>query len=77
MVIVAVDTNEASPVDLGVEDFGRLEIRRNEDGRFETKTSGLSGNYDRHVYMEDSGQLTFGVWTGFTNTITSWMRLIA
>ena len=33
--------------------------------------SGYSSNYDRHVYMEDSGQLTFGVWTGFTNTITS------
>lgn len=33
--------------------------------------SGNSSNYDRHVYMENSGQLTFGVWTGTANTITS------
>ncbi|MBX9244948.1 PKD domain-containing protein [Actinotalea ferrariae] len=31
----------------------------------------LSSNYDRHVYMETDGRLTFGVWTGATNTITS------
>ena len=30
-----------------------------------------SGSYDRHVYMQDNGQLVFGVWTGFTNTITT------
>ena len=28
-----------------------------------TRTA-VSGNYDRHVYMEDNGQLVFGVWTG-------------
>ena len=33
--------------------------------------SGLSPNYDRHVYMENDGRLTFGVWTGSPNTITS------
>ena len=38
---------------------------------FGNTQSGTSSNYDRHVYMEDSGQLTFGVWTGATNTITS------
>jgi PKD repeat protein len=38
---------------------------------FGNANSGLSGNYDRHIYMEGSGQLTFGVWTGFTNTATS------
>ena len=26
--------------------------------------SGNSSNYDRHVYMENDGQLIFGVWTG-------------
>ena len=31
---------------------------------FGDQPSGLSSNYDRHVYMENSGQLTFGVWTG-------------
>ena len=47
--------------------------------------SGNSSNYDRHVYMENSGQLTFGVWTGQANTITSpnsyndgqWHHLVA
>ena len=33
--------------------------------------TGTSGSYDRHVYMETDGRLTFGVWTGATNTITS------
>ncbi|MCL3861290.1 PKD domain-containing protein [Actinotalea sp. K2] len=38
---------------------------------FGSSRTGLSNNYDRHVYMEDSGQLTFGVWTGEASTITS------
>ena len=38
---------------------------------FGNNATGLSSNYDRHVYMENDGRLTFGVWTGFTNTITS------
>ncbi len=38
---------------------------------FGNAQSGTSGNYDRHVYMETNGQVTFGVWTGFTNTATS------
>ncbi|MDM7855582.1 PKD domain-containing protein [Cellulomonas alba] len=33
--------------------------------------TGTSGSYDRHVYMETGGQLTFGVWTGQANTITT------
>ncbi|MCU1431107.1 MAG: hypothetical protein JWP95_212, partial [Actinotalea sp.] len=38
---------------------------------FGTAQTGTSGGYDRHVYMDNSGTLTFGVWTGFTNTITT------
>lgn len=38
---------------------------------FGDQRTGLSGNYDRHVYMEHSGQLTFGVWTGDANVIHS------
>ncbi len=38
---------------------------------FGDQRSGFSGNYDRHVFMENSGQLTFGVWTGQASTITS------
>ena len=33
--------------------------------------SQTSSNYDRHVYMQDNGQLVFGTYTGSTNTATS------
>ncbi|MBX0299473.1 PKD domain-containing protein [Cryobacterium sp. 1639] len=33
--------------------------------------TGLSGNYDRHVYLQDDGRLVFGTWTGTANTITT------
>jgi PKD repeat protein len=32
---------------------------------------GLSSGYDRHIYMQDNGQLVFGTYTNQTNTITS------
>jgi PKD repeat protein len=38
---------------------------------FGNAQSGLSSNYDRHVYMQNNGQLVFGTWTGSENTITS------
>ncbi|MEN0083467.1 MAG: PKD domain-containing protein [Leifsonia sp.] len=38
---------------------------------FGDQQSGLSSNYDRHVYMQDDGRLVFGVWTGQANTITT------
>ena len=38
---------------------------------FGNTNSGTSSGYDRHVYMETDGRLTFGVWTGQTNTITT------
>ncbi|WP_143264661.1 PKD domain-containing protein [Arthrobacter sp. 49Tsu3.1M3] len=38
---------------------------------FGNQPTGLSSGYDRHVYMEQDGRLTFGVWTGNPNTITS------
>lgn len=52
---------------------------------FGAASTGLSSNYDRHVYMENDGRLTFGVWTGQTNTITTpqayndnqWHHLVA
>ena len=52
---------------------------------FGDASSGESSNYDRHVYMLDSGQLVFGVWTGQPNTITTpdayndgnWHQLVA
>ncbi len=52
---------------------------------FGSGNSGTSGSYDRHVYMQDNGQLVFGTWTGQTNTITTpssynngrWHHLVA
>ena len=52
---------------------------------FGNSQTGLSNNYDRHVYMQDNGTLAFGVWTGQTNlAITSasyndgnWHHLVA
>ena len=38
---------------------------------FGSNQSGASGSYDRHVYMENSGQLTFGTYNGNVNTTTS------
>ncbi|MFZ1286058.1 MAG: LamG-like jellyroll fold domain-containing protein [Candidatus Phosphoribacter sp.] len=38
---------------------------------FGCSQTGTSGCYDRHVYLSSDGKLTFGVWTGFTNTITT------
>ena len=38
---------------------------------FGCSQTGTSGCYDRHIYLNNDGRLTFGVWTGFTNTITT------
>lgn len=36
---------------------------------FGSKSSGTSGSYDRHVYLDSSGRLTFGVHAGSQQTI--------
>ena len=38
---------------------------------FGCSQTGTSGCYDRHIYLSQDGKATFGVWTGFTNTITT------
>jgi len=38
---------------------------------FGNNQTGASGNYDRHIWMDDSGHLSFGIWTGAAETITS------
>jgi PKD repeat protein len=38
---------------------------------FGCSQTGTSGCYDRHIYVNNDGRVTFGVWTGFTNTITT------
>ncbi|WP_194762622.1 PKD domain-containing protein [Microbacterium sp. UFMG61] len=38
---------------------------------FGSSATGNSSSYDRHVYLDNSGRVTFGVYTGSTQTITS------
>ena len=38
---------------------------------FGDNQTALSSNYDRHVYLENNGRLTFGVWAGQQTKITS------
>ncbi|ROR67375.1 PKD domain-containing protein [Agrococcus jenensis] len=38
---------------------------------FGSAQTGSSGSYDRHVYMQNSGRLTFGVYPGQVRTISS------
>ncbi len=38
---------------------------------FGSSQTGNSGNYDRHVYMQNDGTLVFGTYTGQLNTVTS------
>ncbi|QRY39477.1 PKD domain-containing protein [Microbacterium hominis] len=38
---------------------------------FGNSSTGTSSNYDRHVYMEPDGRITFGVYPGSAQTITS------
>jgi PKD repeat protein len=38
---------------------------------FGNSSNGNSSSYDRHVYMNNNGRLTFGVWTGQEQTINT------
>ena len=38
---------------------------------FGNQQTGLSSNYDRHLYMTNSGQLEWGAWTGSPQLVTS------
>ncbi|CAN7326610.1 LamG-like jellyroll fold domain-containing protein [Knoellia sp. LjRoot47] len=38
---------------------------------FGSSPTGGSGGYDRHVFLSNDGRMTFGVWTGFPNTINT------
>ncbi|MBB2968565.1 LamG-like jellyroll fold domain-containing protein [Leifsonia aquatica] len=52
---------------------------------FEDTQTGNGSNYDKQVYMTDSGQLLFGVWVGYVASVTSpasyndgnWHQLVA
>ncbi|AUZ88736.1 cell surface protein [Arthrobacter agilis] len=68
--MTAATKSEANPRVYSMEAWFRTDTSRG--GKiigFGNADTGLSGSYDRHVYMEDSGKLIFGTYTGQTNTI--------
>jgi hypothetical protein len=53
---------------------GWFKTTTNQGGKligFGNNQTGSSGNYDRHVYMMNDGQLVFGLWNNATETIES------
>jgi PKD repeat protein len=83
---VASATTFTNPTTYGLEAW--FKTTTNRGGKiigFGASPTGGSGGYDRHVYMENDGRLTFGTWTGQANTITSgstyndgqWHHLVA
>ena len=69
---VATQSQFSNPTTYSLETW--FKTSTNQGGKligFGNAQSGLSSNYDRHVYMRDDGRLVFGTWTGQTNTITS------
>ena len=49
MVVVTIDSNQRSAVDLRVEDLRRLKIRRNQDEGLEAQACGLRGDSVRQI----------------------------
>lgn len=69
---VASDTAYTNPTSYALEAwFNTTTTNGGKIIGFGANQQGGSGGYDRHVYMENGGQLTFGTWTGQTNTITT------
>lgn len=69
---VATDATFSNPTTYSVETW--FTTTTTQGGKlvgFGDQKTGLSGGYDRHVYMQNDGSLVFGTWTGTTNTITS------
>ncbi|BDZ46069.1 LamG-like jellyroll fold domain-containing protein [Naasia aerilata] len=38
---------------------------------FGSSSTGLSGSYDRHVYLDAAGHVVWGVWPGYSSTVTT------
>ncbi|WP_130011476.1 PKD domain-containing protein [Serinicoccus sediminis] len=72
VVVGSPDTAVNDPGEFSVETwFSTTSTRGGKLIGFGNAASGLSSSYDRHIYMRNNGTLTFGVWTGAENTITS------
>jgi len=70
--IVSSDTKFTNPTTYSLETwFNTTTTTGGKLIGFGDKQTGLSSNYDRHIYMQDDGRLVFGVYTGQTNVITT------
>ncbi|TFD07973.1 PKD domain-containing protein [Cryobacterium sp. TMT1-2-2] len=70
--IVSSDTRIDAPASYALESW--FSTTTQQGGKiigFGSASTGLSDNYDRHVYLQDDGRLVFGTWTGQTNTIVT------
>lgn len=71
-VVGAAGTEVTDPGDFSVEIWFRSTSAMG--GKligFGDAASGMSSNYDRHVFLRNDGRLAFGVWTGAQNTVVS------
>jgi len=75
-------TTNAAPQSPAVNTYSEIiwfKTTSNQGGKligFESSQTGVSnsnsgGQYDRHIYMDGNGALTFGAWTGATTTVSS------
>lgn len=70
--MVAAATPQTNPRTYSMEAW--FKTASNSGGKiigFGNSNTGLSTQYDRHVYMRDDGSLTFGTYTGQENVITT------
>ncbi|WP_217500784.1 PKD domain-containing protein [Arthrobacter sp. C9C5] len=69
---MASSQSQAGPQTFSVESW--IKTTTTAGGRivgFGNSQSGQSGNYDRHIFMQNDGRVVFGVWTGSATTVTS------
>ncbi|MFE6995690.1 PKD domain-containing protein [Microbacterium sp. NPDC057659] len=63
-----------APQEFTIEAWVRTDTNGGPGGKmvgFGDAKTGLSSSYDRHIYMETNGRITFGAYPGSTQTITS------
>lgn len=73
--VVTTTTSFVRPLNYSVSAWFRTPVGHDRGGRIvgfgNAQTGTNSGNYDRHIFLRDNGGLTFGVFTGASNTINT------
>ena len=70
--LVTSNSSVSDPTAFSIE--GWFKTTTDEGGKligFGDNPTGMSNNYDRHIYMMNDGQIVFGVWNNATETIES------